>query len=222
MSPATRRKQAGFSFIEILVVMGIISVLVSMVVLIIPTIQERSNQTKSKDNVKNMITMMMMRVTSKGVHGWPPYSGKNFVLSLVARGQIDMRRSENLETLFSPGDGNYGLGLLDIKQYENVKKDALKRGDDFHNLTSYAGRRNGDKEYRITADQMKMGTLVICDDDDGAVHHPNGIVAGYSDGSVTFKEWDEWDMVKPEDPDSPEPFLGDDASNDELMKMYGK
>lgn len=221
MSPATRRSQSGFSFIEILVVMGIISVLVSMVVLIIPTIQERSSQTKSKDNVRNMLQMMMMRVTEKGVKGWPPYSGKNFVLDLVARGVIDIRNEENLETLFSPGDEKYGLDYVDVKQYDNVKKDALKRGDDFHSLTSYAGRRNGDAEYRITSDQMKRGTIVICDDDDGGLHHPDGLVVGSSNGSVQFKDWDQFDMVKPEEPDHPEPFLGDDASNEELQKMSG-
>jgi prepilin-type N-terminal cleavage/methylation domain-containing protein len=219
MTHPSKRGEAGFSFIEILVVMGIISVLVSMVVVLIPNLQERSRQTKSKDNVKSMITLMLGRATEKG---WPRYSGKNFVLSLVATGQIDQRNSQNLEILFSPGDTLYSLEAADRDRYADVNKKKLKAGDDFHELTSYAGRRNGDREYLITPDQLKMGTMVMCDDDDGPLHHPDGIVAGYTNGAVKFLEWEDLDMVKPEDPDNPDEFLGDASGHEILQKLQGR
>jgi prepilin-type N-terminal cleavage/methylation domain-containing protein len=217
----TRRKrgEAGFSFIEILVVMGIISVLVSMVVVLIPKLQERSNQTKSKDNIKNMITLMLDRQIERG---WPRYSGKNFVLSLVATGQLDRRNSQNLEILFSPGDVLYKLNVTDHDRYQDVTKEALKAGTDFHEMTSYAGRRNGDREYLITPDQMQMGTIIMCDDDDGPLHHPGGLCVGYTNGSVKFMEWEDLDMIKPDDPDAPDEFLGDASSHPDLQRILGR
>ena len=215
------RRQGGFSFIEILVVMGIISVLVSMVVVIIPTIQEKARQTKSKDNVRSLATLMLSRRTERVTGGWPRYSGKNFVLSTVAFNLVDARNKQNLEIFFSPGDEEYTLDDVNPDRYKEVTKDSLKRQEDFHELTSYAGRRNGDKEFRITPNQEKQGTMIICDDDDGPLHHPDGIVAAYSNGSVRFMPWDEMDMRPPENPDQPEPFLGDEAENDELRKMLG-
>ena len=225
-SPASTRgrgvaAQAGFSFIEILVVMGIISVLVSMVVVLIPNIQERGRRTKSKDNVRSMITMMIARRTERTTGGWPPYNGKNFTLSLIATNQLDRRNSQNLEILFSPGDTLYTLEKADQDRYKDVNKKALKNGTDFHELTSYAGRRNADREFLITPDQEKMGTMLICDDDEGPLHHPDGVIAGYSNGGARFMEWEDLDMMPPENPDDPEEFLGDNASNEELMKMWG-
>jgi len=214
-------RQAGFSFIEILVVMGIISVLVSMVVVLIPNIQEQSRRTKSKDNVRTMITLMIGRRTAKVSGGYPPYNGKNFVLSLVATGQLDRRNKQNLEVLFSPGDQLYTMEKVDLDRYKDVKKSALKQDADFHELTSYAGRRNRDPEHLITSDQEKQGTMMICDDDDGALHHSDGIVTGWTNGSTRFMEWEELDMLAPEDPDHPDPFLGDDSENEYLQHMWG-
>ena len=219
-SARPRSRQAGFSFIEILVVMAIIAVLATMVVTIIPNIQERSRQTKSKDNVRNMLMMMLDRRTSKVTGGWPPYNGKNFVLSLIATNQIDIRNKQNLEVLFSPGDAIYSLEKTDVERYKDVKKDTLKNGADFHELTSYAGRRNADRDFVITPDEEKKGTMVMCDDDDGPLHHPDGLVIGYSNGASRFMEWDEIDMQKP-DPKSPEEFLGDASSQEELQKLWG-
>jgi prepilin-type N-terminal cleavage/methylation domain-containing protein len=219
--PRARARQAGFSFIEILVVMGIISVLVSMVVVLIPTIQEKANQTKSKDNVKSMITLMLAKRTGKISGGWPRYSGKNFILSLVANNQLDRRNKQNLEILFSPGDPLYTIELVDLDRYKDVTSAALKNETDFHELTSYAGRRNGDREHLITSDDEKRGVLIVCDDDDGPLHHTDGIVAGYTNGAVRFIEWEELDMAAPEDARNPAPFLGDDASNPELQHMWG-
>jgi prepilin-type N-terminal cleavage/methylation domain-containing protein len=217
-----KQRQAGFSFIEILVVMSIIAVLATMVVALVPVIREKSNQTKSKDNVKSIITLMLTRQMGKVSGGWPAYNGKNFVLSIVATKDLDRRRKENLELLFSPGDTWITLEKIEMKRYEDVTKAALKNDTDFHELTSYAGRRNREREFLITADQLKMGTMLVCDDDDGPVHHSDGLVCGYSSGDVRFKEWEEFDMDQPEDPDNPDEFLGDASSHDMLQRMLGR
>jgi prepilin-type N-terminal cleavage/methylation domain-containing protein len=216
------RGEAGFSFIEILVVMAIIAVLATMVVALVPVITEKGNQTKSKDNVKNIITLMLTRRTGKVSGGWPRYNGKNFVLSVIATGDLDQRRKENLEMLFSPGDVIYTLEDTDLTRYKDVTRTSLKSNGDFHELTSYAGRRNQERDFLVTPDQEKMGTMIVCDDDDGAVHHPDGLVCGYTSGDVRYLEWFEFDMQKPEDPDNPDEFLGDASSHDELQKMLGR
>ncbi|MDJ0521613.1 MAG: prepilin-type N-terminal cleavage/methylation domain-containing protein [Planctomycetota bacterium] len=223
MTTAKTSRQAGFSFIEILVVMGIISVLVSMVVVLIPNIQEKSRQTKSKDNVRNMITIMIGERTSKVSGGWPRYSGKNFVLSLIAHKKVSIKNSQNIEMFFSPGDSLYTMEDVDLDRYKDVTKSALKNDTDFHELTSYAGRRNSsnDREHVITPADEKDGVMIICDDDDGPLHHPDGIVAGYTNGAVRFMTWDDLELPEPEDARNPEPFLGDDSEHPQLVHLWG-
>ncbi|MHC5009987.1 MAG: type II secretion system protein [Planctomycetota bacterium] len=204
-----KRTQAGFSFIEILVVMGIIVVLVGMVAVVVPRAQEARKRTVSINNVRNMVQLM----TARNANGkpWPPYDGKNFVLSLVAYGEVDRRNPDNLTVFFSPGDGLYTLEKATPERYTEITKAALKQGTDFHELTSYAGRRNLDRDYQITPDRESMGVPIVCDDDDGALHHPQGLVIGYTNGSVKFVEWEDMDMLEPEDKNNPEPFLGERA-----------
>ena len=120
-----RRRQAGFSFIEILVVMGIISVLVSMVVFVVPMIQEKTRQTKSVDNVRGMLLYYIG--SGVGVQtSWPQYNGKNFVLWLVAMNKIDRRDDKQLQILFSPGDQHLTFdGAGGMKAYETLNKASL-------------------------------------------------------------------------------------------------
>ena len=216
-----RRRQAGFSFIEILVVMGIISVLVSMVVFVVPMIQEKTRQTKSVDNVRGML----LYYTGAGAGlstGWPPYNGKNFVLWLVAKNHIDRRDDKQLQILFSPGDtSNYTFEKAGgIKAYEALTLNSLQtENPDLLKLTSYAGRRNKEKEHALTASELSKNAIVMCDDDDGPLHHPKGIVVGYSGGAAKFVEWADLGMGPPQDEKHPEGILGDNSPNEDLKHM---
>jgi prepilin-type N-terminal cleavage/methylation domain-containing protein len=215
-----KRRQAGFSFIEILVVMGIISVLVSMVVFVVPTIQERTRQTKSKDNVRGMLQYFIAAEVGLS-KPWPPYNGKNFVLWLVAANKIDRRDDKQLQILFSPGDmTNYTFEKAGgIKAYEGITLDTLKtENPDLLQLTSYAGRRNKEREHGLTSDELSRNPVVICDDDDGPVHHKDGLVIGYAGGDSRFVEWADLGMSPP-DPNNPEGTLGDSSPNEELKHM---
>jgi prepilin-type N-terminal cleavage/methylation domain-containing protein len=214
-----KRRQAGFSFIEILVVMGIISVLVSMVVFVVPMIQENTRRTKSSDNVQQMIKYYI--ADGAGVSKpWPAFNGKNFVLWLVATGKIDRRDDKQLQALFSPGDTNYSWDGAGVKSYAAITKESLRtENSELLKLTSYAGRRNATDGHKLTPDELSKGALCICDDDDGALHHPKGLVIGYVSGAAKFVAWDELDMSAPADPNNPENTLGDQSPNPELKHM---
>ena len=213
--------QRGFSFIEILVVMGIIAVLTSMVVVLVPVINERARITQSQSNVGNLLKLMLARRTARA-GGWPPYNGKSFVLDVVATRQLDPRNRQNLEVLYSPGDVYYRLENVETERFLAVTPKALRDGVDCGPLTSYAGRRNGEREHLISPDQERMGTLVLCDDDVGPLHHPAGIVAGYTNGGARFLEWADLDLTPPSDSDHPEGFLGDTAEAEALASLWGQ
>ena len=81
-----RRNERGFTFIEILVVTGIIAVLVGMVAVLVPTVILKGQRTQSVRNAQTMANFLADRSLERG---WPPYEGKAFLLSLVASRVID-------------------------------------------------------------------------------------------------------------------------------------
>lgn len=210
-TPRTAR-QRGFSFIEILVVMGIMTLLATMVVVLIPIIRERANQAKSKDNVNSLVTMMLTMSLEKG--GYPPYSGKCFTLAPLAYRILDPDAPGACEVFFSPGDDYLKLDRIGREKFKEVTKDSLKNNADVREYTSYAGRRNGFKGcVMASSDTSEAGTLMMCDDDDGPLHHASGLVVGFRDGKVTLKDWEDLGMSKPKDVREFEPFLGDSAQS---------
>ena len=205
-----RRHTAGFTFVEVLVVLGIIVTLMGMVAVIVPHVLMKARRTESLSNARSLATMLADRSMD---HGWPALDGKSFVLSLVAHGVIDIRNPDNLEILFSAGDVWSTLDKTPAEIYREVTPQALRAGHDFHTLTSWAGRRNTTRWHLITSDRMRQTVPVLCDDDDGPVHDPEGLVMGFTDGMARFYPWAELEMDAPADPDVPEPFLGDAAAD---------
>lgn len=215
-----KRRTAGFSFVEILVVMAIIAVLATLAIAIIPRIQEGARQTKSTDNVKQLVSYYI--ADGVGVKkSWPGYNGKSFTLWLVAFGKVDKRDDKQLQLFFSPGDEKYGFDQPGTKEaMAALTRDSLRsENPDLWKLTSYAGRRNHTDGHRLTSDELSRGAMCLCDDDDGALHHPKGLVIGYTGGSARFVEWDELDMSPPQDTKNPEGILGDQSPNKDLQSM---
>lgn len=209
---ARSARQRGFSFIEILVVMGIMTLLATMVVVLIPIIRERANQAKSKDNVTSLVSMLLVISTEKG--GYPAYGGKCFTLSPIAYGVLNPDAPGACEVFFSPGDDYLKLDRVGREKFRDINKQMLKNNADVREYTSYAGRRNGDKGCVMAgADTSEQGTLMLCDDDDGPLHHASGLVVGFRDGKVVLKDWEELGMPKPKDVRDFEPFLGDSAQS---------
>lgn len=212
------RHERGFTFIEILVVMGIITVLMSMVVVVIPMMNERSSRTKSQDNLRNL-SMFFQARTAGTTAKWPSYDGKNFTLAPLTFGDVSAKNPQQLALFFSPGDVKYKADEVNYERYKEVTKDNLKNDVDFHELTSYAGRRNSQDEFRLTPNRIQEGAIILCDDDDGPLHHVKGLCVAAAGGGVRFAEWDEFGMTEPDEPDNPERFLADEATNDELRAL---
>ncbi len=129
----------------------------------------------SMDNIRTLLVFMIARRTGKVTGGWPRYNGKNFVLSVVATNDLDRRRAENLELLFSPGGPT---ARPDPKRFREITKLSLKEGN-FQDCTSYAGRRNMNRDWLITPDQEKRGTPLIAD-----LHFDDVAIVGFSSGAV--------------------------------------
>jgi prepilin-type N-terminal cleavage/methylation domain-containing protein len=209
------RGQRGFSFIEILIVMAIISVLVGAVVVVIPRVQAANRRTGCMRNLQGLATLMQERSTAG--KGWPMYNGKNFVLAPIATNQIDASNPQNLEVFFCPGDVVYTLDLIaDKGRYKALNSKALESGD-HREMTSYAGRRNREKEFRISPKDEQRGVYIMSDDDDGALHHTDGIIIASTNMSVRLVEWETLDMRPPEEDEAR--FLGDDAQHDDLRAL---
>ncbi len=213
------RASRGFSFIEVLVVMGIISILASMVVVLIPRLNERAARTKSQDNLRSIAMMFIGQASSRVSAKWPPYNGKNFTLSPIAYGEIRATNREDLAIFFAPNDQLYTTENVNWDRYKDITKDNLKSDQDFHECTSYAGRRNKDRDHLLTANRIEEGALILCDDDDGPLHHTQGLVVATANGAARFMTWEELGMAEPEDPDNPARFLGEAASSDKLRGL---
>lgn len=171
---------------------------------------DRSRKVESKDNIRTLIQMMLLRVTQKGVRGWPRHSGKNFILYLAATGMVDVRNPANLEVFYSPGRGERRRPAPEA--YREVTMEALNAGRDFSHLTDYAGRRNGERAFRVTADQMKLGTPLIAD-----LSFPDVAIIGFSNGAVREVTREELGLG-PDDP----MVAGDESNSPILRKLSSR
>lgn len=117
---------------------------------------------RSMDNLMSITRLHLME--GPGVASWPSVSGKAFVLWHLAVGRIDRRAPGILEVFFSPGDALRRADRINPERWDEVTRNALLEGRlDLSSLTSYAGRRNGEKEHRLTSDDLSAGAPVLAD-----------------------------------------------------------
>jgi len=166
-------------------------------------IQRRTRITKSKDNIGAMLKCLL----SAGLfpQPMPQFSGRRYVLWLVAADFLDRSDPAQLAILFSPGDRERSLaqagGIAAYKDLETyVLRDPAK---DVSSLTSYFGRRQ--PRTRNTG-----LTALIADLSFGDV-----ALVGFSDGSV--KEMTKADLgLRPDDP-----LVAGEASSSPVLREFG-
>ncbi|MFV1960148.1 MAG: hypothetical protein ACC662_12135, partial [Planctomycetota bacterium] len=94
------------------------------------------------ENLRNLTFIL----SDRGEHeGWPPYAGKNFVLSLVAYGDVDPAHPDDLAVFFASEDEGR---VPPAAAYREVTTASLRERR-FSALTDFAGRRNTDPRYRL-------------------------------------------------------------------------
>ncbi len=180
-------------FVRIFVGVILVGLAALFLIALMPRVSKPHLRSPARDNIRTMLVFMIGRRAEKVTGGWPAYSGKNFVLSLVATNQLDRRNAQNLEVLFPPSMREQ-FEALDLDEYKQVTKANLQTRR-FPHLTGYAGRRNADPEFAMNAEREKRGVVLIAD-----LTHPDGILVGMSNGAVYLMEWEDLDLPPPSGP----------------------
>lgn len=202
-----RRREQGFTLIEIMVVIAIIAGLIGTVVVVVPQMQERQKRLTCQQNLNQLGSLFSMRSMEKP--GKPKYDGVSLFLSW--RKTKDLIQGGKEDVLLCPGD--YGVKALD-------SDDARKAYDDIDlanpptDMCSYAVR---DFTNSPIPAEKKDAEILACDrqgPDGKTMHHNNGINVVYDDGQVKFFERGEIGIS----PDEPI-VVGADAKYPMLKKV---
>jgi hypothetical protein len=161
---------------------------------------------ESLKHLRHMATMLAERSIRKR---WPRYSGKRFVLSLVADRLVDARDPRSLAVFFSPGDEERSVEKATLDAFGGVTAPSLKEGLDCDALTSYAGRRNADREWMITASKLKVRVPILAD-----LSFEGVVLLALTDGTVRVKTREELGI-----PAGVPITVGDDAPCEELKGL---
>jgi len=207
-APADRPgAEAGFTLVEILVVITIIAALIGIVAAIIPQAQQASRKVQCANNLHNIGGMLVQRQTGKGLG---TRGGSAMLLQIYKLGMI---RKGDEKVFICPGDkmtrGQDPEAPDFVKRYDSLD---LENVDPL--LTSYAGRDR--KNYPIKADSReKQAWAADCQGDDGRTgHHPGGLNVLYDDGSVVFLDSEALGLG-PDDPI----VIGPDSTVDVLKQF---
>jgi prepilin-type N-terminal cleavage/methylation domain-containing protein/prepilin-type processing-associated H-X9-DG protein len=185
-------KRAGFTLVELLVVMAIIATLAALVVPMIFSAQETAKRAECGNNLKSMGQAMILYKKQKGKgRYYPRYDGKKFVVALYRSGILS---EPKVFMCPSTGDDND-----DGKEYGTDRKADVPAG-----TCSYAGRMNrkGSPFMIITQlNQMRVPPSRLAIISDGLVpvggegvkkfNHGDGANVLFADWHVSFLDLEE-------------------------------
>ena len=204
-----RRVAAGFTLVEILVVITIIAALISIVAAVIPQAQQASRKVQCANNLKNIGTMLVQRMTSG--KGMGTKGGSAMLLYTYKLGMI---RKGDEKVFLCPGDIIVRQQNLDDpdfrKRYDNIDVNNIDP-----DIISYAGRNK--KTHPIKADSReKQAWACDCQGADMRTgHHQGGLNVLFDDGSVEFKDHEALGIQNVDEP----VVIGPD-SNVEFLKQF--
>jgi prepilin-type N-terminal cleavage/methylation domain-containing protein len=167
-----KKRQSGFTLVEILVVIAIIALIIGLVT---PTLfqgQERAHVVACQNNLKEIGTTILLY---KGSHEnrFPSASGIRFFLEPWRTHEIE-HTEKNAKIYVCPGD-TQGTFVVDPETGEFLLED-LEAVDS--RVTSYAGRNTRDYPLR----KVKLGDQAIVSDDwENGPNHRNVINVLFAD-----------------------------------------
>ena len=189
---AVRRVQAGFTLVEILVVITIIAALISIVAAVIPQAQQANRKVQCANNLRNIGGMLVQRMTGKGLG---IKGGAAMLLNVYKLGMI--KRGDE-KVFICPGDAITRGQNLDDPEFRKLY-DSIDLNNIDPMMISYAGRNR--KTHPLKADSRdKQAWACDCQGADGRQgHHHAGLNVLYEDGSTVFQDT-EFLGVGPDDP----------------------
>jgi len=172
-----RRREEGFTLIEILVVITIIAALVGMVTLIIPIGQEKKNQVTCQNNLRQIGGLL---ATMQAGQGFKSYNGAAFLLQVA-----EQVNDEDLKVFTCPGEQNPDATKPDSGTADFItmyrKELNLKEGKVEDKMCSYAGPNFKDFPVNPTSTKTRLWG---CDKCRGAVpHHKDGIAVLFANSA---------------------------------------
>lgn len=176
-APLTRGT-AGFSLVEILVVITLIGLLMTFGFSAMQSARESGRVTKCQDNLRQVGQALMLYKDNRNKNKWPRESGIRFLLTLHKHNEVTGRASD---IFLCPGTqddnslGPSGEPGSSYEDWENITSDTI----------SYAGRDVANFPLRGDASSMALAA----DDNEYGKNHENVINVLYADGSVV-----PWDM----------------------------
>jgi hypothetical protein len=135
-------------------------------------------QETSREQMKYLVSLFRSYRPQGGAPQWPALDGKNFVVWLVAVGQLEKGNEGPLKMLFSPADK--AQKFPGVSAYAPVTPEALAT-QRYANLTTYAGRRNAAKDLAITRESPPATTALLAD-----LSFPDGALVAFLDGRVKY------------------------------------
>ncbi len=190
-------REAGFTLIEIMIVMAIIVTLVGLVSVGVPKILEHQDKLKCQNNLKEIGQLLITRRSDKG---WPSDRGAGFLLRSFLE---ETELQKNPEVYICPGDDAHAFKDLSSEDYRDELLKLLEKYDGNkpenrmnsalpENMISYAGRlravpKEGNDKVPLACDrQGEFGE---------EMHHKGGINVLYEGGGVSFRERDYFDIA---------------------------
>ena len=201
------RGEAGFTLVEILVVITIIAALIGIVAAVIPQAQQASRKLQCANNLKQIGGMLVERSTAKGLG---TRGGAAMLLNVYKLGMI---RKGDERVFLCPGDIIIRGQNIDDPEFRK-KYEAIDLDHVDPLLCSYAGRNR--KLYKILPDaREKQAWACDCQGDDGRTgHHKGGLNVLYDDASVVFMDRESLGL-QPEDP-----IIVGNESTHELLRQF--
>lgn len=207
---SSHRRTAGFSLVEILVVIAIIGLLGTIGTTVVLNAQETGRVTKCQANLSEMGKIMGIYRTQRNKGRFPRESGIRFLLTLHRHGQVT---GKNCSLFICPGtDDSHDDGGGPGSAYEDW--------DDIDSASiSYAGRDNVEHPIRKSALEDEV---IAADDNEFGRNHRNTTNYLWADGSVGAFDLqiERPDLVEqyPEYVDDGVP-IGDDSPIEKFRKL---
>lgn len=168
-------RRAGFTLVEILVVITIIAALMALAVPVYQNAQDSANVTACKSNLRNIALTLKNFKDLRNKGRWPKESGIQFLLTLA---KYDEVAAKDMKVFLCPGTEDDNVMQGDPEQ---TPGSAYADWDDLNPATiSYAGRNN--VEFPINKNKENE-EVIAADDNDMRGNHRTTTNYVYADGS---------------------------------------